>query len=47
VIGTQIAQLTTDLPRYAQTVETKVATVRDFTVGRLSQLAGRIGPLMV
>ncbi len=44
VIGTQIAQLTTDLPRYAATVEKKVDTVRTYTVGRLSQIADRIGP---
>ena len=43
VIGTQVASLSTDLPQYAATVEKKVATVRDYTVGRLSQLADRVG----
>ncbi len=44
VIGSQIAELTTDLPRYAATVETKVQTVRNYTVGRLSHFADRLGP---
>ena len=44
VIGSQIAELTSDIPRYAATVETKVANVRGFTVGRLSHLADMIGP---
>ena len=35
VIGTQIAQLTTDLPRYAATVEAKVASVKAYTLGRV------------
>ena len=43
VIGTQIAELTTDLPHYAATVEKKVATVRNYTVGRLSHFADSIG----
>jgi predicted PurR-regulated permease PerM len=43
VIGTQIAELATDLPRYAATVETKVETVRNYTVGRLSRFADNIG----
>lgn len=42
VIGTQLAELTTELPRYAVTVEKKVHTIRDFTVGRLSAMADRI-----
>ena len=44
VIGSQIAELTTDLPRYASTVETKIAAVKSYTVGRLSHLADKIGP---
>ena len=44
VIGTQIAQLTTDLPRYAATVEAKVNSVRAYTVGRISALANQVGP---
>jgi predicted PurR-regulated permease PerM len=44
VIGTQIAELTGDLPRYAATVEKKVNAVRSYTVGRLSHIADSIGP---
>ena len=43
VIGTQIAQLTTDLPRYAATVEAKVASVKAYTLGRVSELTDKIG----
>ncbi len=43
VIGTQIASLTGDIPKYAATVEAKVASVRDYTVGRLSNLTESIG----
>ncbi len=43
VIGSQIARLTTDIPQYAKTVETKVTNVRNYTIGRLSQLADEVG----
>ena len=43
VIGTQIADLTTDLPKYAATVETKIASVQRYTVGRITSFADRIG----
>ena len=43
VIGSQIAELTSDIPKYATTVETKVSNVRNYTVGRLSHLADAIG----
>jgi predicted PurR-regulated permease PerM len=43
VIGSQIGQLTTDIPKYAATVETKVSNVRNFTIGRLSELADKVG----
>ncbi len=43
VIGSQIAELTSDIPKYATTVETKVANVRSYTVGRLAHLADAIG----
>ena len=43
VIGTQLADLTTNLPQYAETVENKIATVRRVTVGRLSALTEKIG----
>jgi predicted PurR-regulated permease PerM len=43
VIGTQVAQLATDIPRYASTIEEKVNTVRGYTIGRLSTVANRLG----
>ena len=43
VIGTQVADLATNLPQYAATVEKKVDTVKTYTVGRLSQLADKVG----
>ncbi len=44
VIGEQIADLSTDIPKYVGTVEGKVSTLRHYTVGRLSRLAESIGP---
>jgi predicted PurR-regulated permease PerM len=43
VIGSQIATLSTELPQYAPTMEEKVTGVREFTIGRLSQLADKVG----
>lgn len=43
VIGSQIAQLTTDIPLYAKTVETKIANIQNFTIGRLAHLADEVG----
>ncbi len=43
VIGTQVADLAADIPRYAATVEQKVATIKNYTVGRLSQMAAQVG----
>ena len=43
VIGSQIAQLTADIPLYAQTVETKVTNIRNYTIGRLAHLADEVG----
>jgi predicted PurR-regulated permease PerM len=43
VIGTQVAELSTDIPKYVDTVETKIASIREYTVGRLSHLAETIG----
>ncbi len=43
VIGTQVAELSTDIPKYVGTVEAKVASVREYTVGRLSHLADSVG----
>jgi predicted PurR-regulated permease PerM len=43
VIGTQISELSTNIPEYASTIETKVSTVHNFTIGRLTALANRVG----
>jgi len=43
VIGSQLAQLTTNLPQYAATVEQKVATIQEATIGRISALTDKIG----
>ena len=43
VIGTQLADLTTNLPQYVETVQDKVATIRRVTIGRLSALTEKIG----
>ena len=40
VIGTQIAQLTTNLPQYVATVERKVKAVQAYTVGRFADMMG-------
>lgn len=47
LIGTQLAQLATDAPRYAGTVESKVTALRTMTIGRLSKLSGTLGPQAV
>ena len=43
VIGTQVASLADDVPRYAATVERKVDTLRSFTVGRITAMMGKLG----
>ncbi len=43
VIGSQVAQLATNIPQYAATIEKKVEVVRTYTVGRLSSLNASIG----
>jgi predicted PurR-regulated permease PerM len=43
VIGTQIAELTTDAPKYITTVEDKIASVKAYTVGRISSMADSLG----
>lgn len=42
VIGTQVAQLAPDLPRYAGTIERKVETLRSMTLGRLTAVTGQL-----
>lgn len=43
VIGSQVKQLAGDIPKYAETIEQKIDTVRSFTTGRLEAFAGKIG----
>jgi len=43
VIGTQLASLASDVPRYAATVERKVDTVRSLTIGRITTMTGKLG----
>ncbi len=43
VIGTQVASLASDVPRYAATVERKVDTIRSYTVGRITSVTGKLG----
>ena len=43
VIGTQVASLASDVPRYAATVERKVDAVRSYTVGRITTMTGKLG----
>lgn len=42
-LGTQLAQLGQDLPRYQATIHAKVNTVRDLTVGRLGGVLRDVG----
>jgi predicted PurR-regulated permease PerM len=42
-IGVQIADLTTDLPRYQAVLQTKVTTIRTATVERLAALENHLG----
>lgn len=42
VIGTQVANLATDVPRYVTAIQAKVERLGDSTVGRLPQVLGRL-----
>ncbi len=44
VIGTQVADLTNDLPRYTPTIKAKINKIEGATVGKLSRWADRLGP---
>ena len=46
LIGLQVASLAGNLPQYASTFQRKAATVQSVTVGRLSELADRLGRQM-
>lgn len=43
LIGTQVAGLAGDVPRYAATMEEKVANLRVVTVGRMTEIMERLG----
>ncbi|MBL6457722.1 AI-2E family transporter [Belnapia sp. T6] len=43
LIGTQVAQLAGEAPRYAATIERKVETVRDEALGRISVITRSLG----
>jgi predicted PurR-regulated permease PerM len=43
MIGLQIAELASDLPRYEQTIRSKVAALKEGTVGRLSERMRHLG----
>lgn len=43
VIGTQVAALTSDIPRYASTIEQKVSAVRGFAMRKMAAVTKRIG----
>ncbi len=42
-IGSQVAQLATNIPQYAVTIEKKVDTLRAYSVGRIASLVDRLG----
>ena len=43
LIGTQIAQLVTNIPRYQTVIEPKIETVRALTLGRMSEVMRQFG----
>jgi predicted PurR-regulated permease PerM len=44
VIGMQFVRMTTSLPQYERTIKDKLATLNDYTIGRLNLLTGQTGP---
>jgi predicted PurR-regulated permease PerM len=42
LIGTQVAALAEDVPRYAQTIQQKVDTAQQFVLSRMATLAGKM-----
>src|SRR3981189_2746327 len=43
VIGSQVAQLATNIPQYGVTIESKIDTIRDHTIGSINRLAASLG----
>ncbi len=46
VIGSQVAQLAGDVPRYATVIESKLDAARALTVGRMTQMTSQLGRQM-
>jgi predicted PurR-regulated permease PerM len=46
LLGMQMAQLATDLPRYQTTIESKIRVVQSLTIGEMSQVMDRLGRQM-
>ncbi len=46
LIGSQVASLAGDVPRYAATVEHKVDAVRSYAIGRVAAMTGTLGSQM-
>jgi predicted PurR-regulated permease PerM len=42
LVATQLVQIADDLPQYQTTIERKVSTVRDLTIGRITELMSRL-----
>src|SRR6266849_1566807 len=43
VIGSQVVHMAQSLPRYEQTIERKLKTLNDLTVGKFNELTGQAG----
>ncbi len=43
LIGAQLANLVSDIPRYETTIQPKVASLRRLTIGRMSEMMGSLG----
>jgi len=42
IVGSQVAQLADNIPQYAATIEKKIDTVREYTIGRITSLVHRL-----
>ena len=45
LIGSQVASIAADMPRYAATLETKMGTMRAATIGRIQSMSGSLGSI--
>ncbi len=46
VIGAQVVRMAASLPQYEETIQNKLATLTDLTVGRLNTLSGQAGRII-